>query len=106
MVVLEATVVVMAVLNSTNRNKLVLLRALPTATDSTITFDQSTRGAYSQIGGGFSKVVSAQAFDSSTGMPKSISSNGSTVLTTVGFTSSDNEWFVWAVLSNDSGDNR
>ena len=101
MVVLEATTqIVLAVLNSTNRNKLVVLQAGPIATDTTITFDQSTLGLGIT---GFSKIVSAHAYDASTGMPKAISHNGSTILTTVGFTPGDNPWHVWVVLLNDGG---
>ena len=103
MVVVEATTVVLAVLNATNINKLVVLKAALNATDNTITFDQSSRGTYAQVGGGFNKVITAIAFDSSTGLPKAISSNGSTVLTTVGFTGGDNDWFIWAICTNDSG---
>lgn len=93
--------VVLGVFNSTNRNKLVVLKVSPQATTDLITFDQSTLGK--SIGQNFNKVLAAHAYDSSTGMPKAISSDGSTILTTVGWTLGDNAWFVWATLLNDTG---
>lgn len=98
----EVTVVVEDVLNRTAKTKLVLLSGTPTATNDVITFDQSTLGR--AIGGGFSKVLTAQAYDGSTGMPKAVSSNGSTIITTVGWTLGDNKWFLWVLLKNNFGE--
>lgn len=100
----EVAVVVEDVLNKTQKTKLVLLSGTPTTTSDVITFDQSTSGPVVASGGGFSKVMAAWAHDSSTGMPKAISGNGSTVLTTRGFAASDNKWFIFVVLKNDFGE--
>ena len=95
--------VLLAVSGSTQKNKTVLFKVQPQATTDLITFDQSTSGIFKQSGAGSSKLIAAYAVDSSTGMPKAISSNGSTILTTVGWTNSDNPWFVWAHFINDYG---
>lgn len=100
----EVTVVVEDVLNKTQKTKMILLSGTPAATSDVITFDQSTSGAVVASGGGFSKVLSAWAQDSSTGMPKAISSNGSTVLTTVGWVVGDNKWFIYVVVKNNFGE--
>ena len=101
---LSATAVVEVVQNLSQKNKLILLSVAPTTTSDVLTFDQSTSGLMIKCGMNFNKVVSAQAFDSSTGMPKAISSNGSTVLTTVGWTVGDNKWFIWIVAQNNFGE--
>ena len=100
---LSATAVVELVSNLTSKNKLVLLSVTPTATNDVLTFDQSTSGLMVRCGQSFSKVVAAQAFDSSTGMPKAISSNGSTILTTVGWVTGDNKWWIWITTLNNFG---
>ena len=101
---LSATAVVELVANLTSKNKLILLSVTPTTTSDVITFDQSTSGLAPRIGGGFEKVVAAWAIDGSTGMPKSISGNGSTILTTRGWENSDNKWFIWVVVRNQAGE--
>lgn len=98
----EVSVTVEDVLNRTAKTKLVLLSGTPTATNDTITFDSSTLAV--AIDGGYSKVLAAWAQDGSTGLPKAISGNGSTVLTTRGFAVSDNKWFIFVMLKNDIGE--
>ena len=101
---LAATAVVELVANLTSKNKLILLSVAPTTTSDVITFDQSTSGIVPRVDGGFEKVVAAWATDSSTGMPKAISSNGSTILTTVGWAVGDNKWFIWVTVRNQKGE--
>jgi len=100
---LAATANVEIVANLTSKNKLVVLSVTPTATNDTITFDQSTTGAMIRCGQSFSKIISCIAVDSSTGIPKAISHNGSTVLTTRGWTLGDNKWFIWITAENQMG---
>ena len=101
---LAATAVVELVSNLTEKNKLILLSVTPTTTSDVLTFDQSTSGLMVKTGGGFNKILVAQAVDSSTGMPKAISSNGSTILPTVGWTVGDNKWFIWVTVQNNFGE--
>lgn len=100
---LAATAVVELVANLTSKNKLILLSLAPTSTSDVITFDQSTSGIVARVGG-FERVVAAWAIDGSTGMPKAISGNGSTILTTRGYLGTDNKWFVWVVTRNQAGE--
>ena len=101
---LSATANVEIVANLTQKNKLILLSVTPTTTSDVLTFDQSTSGLMVKCGQAFNKVISAQAYDSSTGMPKAISSNGSTILTTVGWVVGDNKWFIWIAVQNNYGE--
>ena len=101
---LSATAVVEGVFNRDQKNKLILLSVTPTTTSDTLTFDQSTSGLMIRCGQSFSKVITAQAYDSSTGMPKAISSDGSTILTTVGWVTGDNKWFIWVAALNNFGE--
>lgn len=101
---LAATAVVELVSNLTSKHKQILISVTPTATNDVITFDQSTSGVVVKAGGGFEKIVTAWAIDGSTGMPKAISGNGSTILTTVGWENSDNKWFIWVIARNESGE--
>ena len=98
--------VLLAVSNPAQKNKIVVFSVQPQATTDLITFDTSTPGLGMQIGGGYSKLIMAYAVDSSTGMHKAIASNGSTILTTVGWTVGDNAWFVVAHFINDLGASR
>ena len=95
--------ILLSVTSPTQKNKSYLFSVKPATTTDLITFDQSTSGIFKQAGAGASKLIAAFAVDSSTGMPKAISSNGSTILTTVGWTVGDNAWFVWAHFINDYG---
>ena len=100
----EVTVSLEDVLSRTSKTKLVLLSGTPTATNDVITCTFTTSGGVFNAVEGYSKVLTAQAYDSSTGMPKAISHNGSTVLTTVGWVVGDNKWFIYLVLKNDQGE--
>ena len=101
---LAGTAAVELVANMSQKNKLLVLSVTPTTTSDTITFDMSTTGVLVKAGGAFNKVVTVYAYDSSTGMPKAISHNGSTVLTTRGWATGDNKWFIWVVAQNDYGE--
>ena len=104
MVELAATTVVEMVANLSHKNKLILLSVTPTTTSDLLTFDQSTSGLMVRCGQNFNKIISCIAVDSSTGMPKAISHNGSTILTTVGWTNGDNKWFIWVAAQNNFGE--
>lgn len=101
---LAATAVVELVANLTQKNKLIILSVTPTTTSDTITFDQSTNGVLNNSGAAFSKIITVSAYDSSTGMPKAISHDGSTILTTRGWAAADNKWFIWVVAQNNFGE--
>ena len=102
---LAATSVVEAVSNLSQKNKLIILSVTPTSTSDLLTFDHTTVGGLmTKCEASFSKIITAQAYDSSTGMPKSISHNGSTILTTVGWTAGDNKWFIWLFVQNNYGE--
>lgn len=89
--------------NLSQKNKFIVLSVTPTTTSDTITFDQSTTGTMIRCGQSFSKIISVSAVDSSTGMPKSISHNGSTILTTRGWVTGDNKWFITIIAENQMG---
>ena len=101
---LAATVGIEIVANLTAKNKLVVLSVTPTTTSDVITFDASTSGVYTRLNTPFNKIISCIAVDGSTGMSKSISHNGSTVLTTRGWVLGDNKWFIWLVAQQDFGE--
>ena len=93
------------VANLSQKNKLILLSVKPTTTSDLLTFDHSTAGGLMiKCGQNFNKIISCVAIDSSTGMPKAISHNGSTILTTVGFVTGDNKWFIWVTAQNNFGE--
>jgi len=100
---LAGTANVELVANLSSKNKLVVLSVTPTTTSDVITFDQSTTGVMIKSGQSFSKIITAKAYDSSTGISKAISHNGSTILTTVGWTVGDNKWFIEVVAENQQG---
>ena len=97
-----ASVNLEAILAKTTNTKHFLFTCTPASTSDTFTWDSST--VFNQTGGGYSKILVAWAQDSSTGMPKAISSNGSTIFTTRGWTTGDNKWFVHVVAINNLGE--
>lgn len=100
---LAGTANVEVISNLSQKNKLLILSVTPTATNDTITFDQSTTGILIKAGQCFSKIISCTAYDSSTGMPKAISHNGSTILTTRGWVMGDSKWFIQVIAENQMG---